>query len=57
MVTVKNRLNGPLVCNVPDQDAVYFGPKEIKDLTHEQYNAPEIQGLIKQGYIIVLKIS
>jgi hypothetical protein len=57
VITVKNRLSAPLVVNVPDEPAVYFLAKETKELTSTQYNAPDMQNLIKLGYIIVLRIS
>lgn len=57
MITVKNRLNAPLVVNVPEQPAVYFLPKEIKVINNEQFNAPEMQRHIQLGNIIVLSIS
>jgi hypothetical protein len=57
MITVKNRLSAPLVVNVPDEPAVYFLAKETKDLTSSQYNAPDMQMYIRQGHIVVLRIS
>lgn len=57
MITVKNRLNQPLIVNVPDSDSVYFLDKEIKEITQEQYDSPDMKSLINDGFILVLRMS
>ena len=57
MVLVKNRLNQMLVINVPEEDAIIFLAKQQKELTHSQYQAPEMQNHINAGNIVVLRIS
>jgi len=57
MFTVKNKLNQPLVVNVPEEVAIHFLAKEQRDLTTEQFNAPEIKNYIELEYLIVLRMD
>lgn len=57
MVSVKNKLNQPLVINIPDGDAIIFLAKETKDLDSEQFKAPEMKNHIDLGHIVVLRIN
>lgn len=57
MITIKNRLNQPLVINVPQEPAIYLFDKEKKTITNDQYNAPEMQRYIELDYILVLSLS
>lgn len=57
VVTIKNRWNQPFTVNIPDQEALYFGPRESKQVTMEQYNAPEMQAYIAAGIFLVIRIA
>lgn len=57
MVLVKNKLNQMLVVNIPEESAIYFLAKQQKELTHEQFRAPEMKNHIDRGNIVVLRIE
>lgn len=57
MILVKNKLNQPLVVNVPNGEAVHFLAKEQKELTTEQFNSPELKRYIDLEYVIVLRME
>ena len=57
MVTIKNKLNQPVVINIPGEESIIFLAKESKDLSNEQFNAPEMQSHVDKGNMIVLKMN
>lgn len=57
MVTIKNRWNQPFQVNIPGEEAIYFGPRESKTVTMEQYNAPEMQSMINAGIFLVIRMG
>lgn len=57
VVTIKNRWNQPFIVNVPGEDALYFGPRESKIVTMDQYNAPEMQSYIEAGIFLVVRMG
>lgn len=57
MVTIKNKLNQPVVINIPGNESIIFLAKETKELTNDQFNAPEMQNHVDKGTMIVLKMN
>lgn len=57
MYKVKNRYNMMLTVNIPNEDALYFMPRETKELTEAQFNAMEVQAYINYGALLVLSVS
>lgn len=57
MVSIKNKLNQPVVINIPEGDSIIFLAKETKDLTNDQFNAPEMQNHVDKGNMIVLRMN
>jgi hypothetical protein len=57
VVLVKNKLRQPLVINVPNEDAIHFLAKEQKELTDEQFSAPELKRHVDLENIVVLRME
>lgn len=57
MYKVKNRMQMMLTVNIPEEDALYFMSREVKELTEAQFNAPETQAYIAWGALIVISVS
>lgn len=57
MVLVKNKLNQPLVINIPESTAVIFLAKEQREISHTDFQAPEMKNHVEYGNIVVLRIS
>jgi len=57
MYKVKNRMSMMLTVNIPEENALYFMSREVKELTENQFNAPETQAYIAYGALIVLSVS
>ena len=57
VVTIKNRWNQPFTVNIPGEDALYFGPRESKQVTMEQYKAPEMQSMIDASIFLVIRMG
>lgn len=57
MIQVKNKLNQPLAVNIPNEDGIIFLAKEHKEISAEQFKAPEIKNHIELGNIVVLRIN
>lgn len=56
-VSIKNKLNQPLVINVPNEDAMIFLAKEQKEVSNDQFKAPEMKNHVDLGNLVVLRIS
>jgi hypothetical protein len=57
MVLVKNKLNQPLVINIPDSTELIFLAKQQKEVSHTEFQAPEMKNHVELGNIVVLRIS
>ena len=57
MVTIKNKKAQPFVINIPGQPALHLLAREKRDITEEQFYAPEMKEHIAAGNIVVLRVN
>lgn len=55
-VTLKNRLNQPLVINLTAEEAVRFKAKEMKTIEGKHLEALEVKRLIELGDLALIRI-
>lgn len=53
-VRVRNRMNQPIAVDVGNGKSIHFRPQEIKLLTHEELNSPQVQAMLKNRYFVRL---
>lgn len=56
MVTLKNKINGTVSLNLPTR-SLTLTPKQIFDVTFEEYQSEEIKQRIARDKILVLRMD